>query len=204
MAPCLELLPAPIWTPSHRDLTPYLPYISNNTGWSEMRYSIMWSCYLVPNNFIVLQIARLRNTFTWWKTELLNNMHDIAIGSSIASCKPEITLRLWGIKRRIVREWKNPQLGKPFGSQFLRFYDRISLFLRLWGSRLDSIYFVTLQSLLEDEKDSDSTQDINEFETLTAKFHFVDLAGSERLKRTGATGDRAKEGISINCGLVSG
>lgn len=37
---------------------------------------------------------------------------------------------------------------------------------------------------------------------LSAKFHFVDLAGSERLKRTGATGDRAKEGISINCGLV--
>ena len=37
---------------------------------------------------------------------------------------------------------------------------------------------------------------------LTAKFNFVDLAGSERLKRTGATGDRAKEGISINCGLV--
>lgn len=31
----------------------------------------------------------------------------------------------------------------------------------------------------------------------------MDLAGSERLKRTGATGDRAKEGISINCGLVS-
>lgn len=38
---------------------------------------------------------------------------------------------------------------------------------------------------------------------LSAKFNFVDLAGSERLKRTGATGDRAKEGISINCGLVS-
>lgn len=43
----------------------------------------------------------------------------------------------------------------------------------------------------------------NEFETLTAKFHFVDLAGSERLKRTGATGERAKEGISINCGLLA-
>ncbi|KAK5974589.1 hypothetical protein GCK32_019098, partial [Trichostrongylus colubriformis] len=40
-----------------------------------------------------------------------------------------------------------------------------------------------------------------EMELLSAKFHFVDLAGSERLKRTGATGDRAKEGISINCGL---
>lgn len=49
---------------------------------------------------------------------------------------------------------------------------------------------------------SESSQ-LNEFETLTAKFHFVDLAGSERLKRTGATGERAKEGISINCGLVS-
>lgn len=47
-----------------------------------------------------------------------------------------------------------------------------------------------------------NNSEINEFETLTAKFHFVDLAGSERLKRTGATGDRAKEGISINCGLV--
>uniref|UniRef100_A0A3P8NUF3 Kinesin motor domain-containing protein n=1 Tax=Astatotilapia calliptera TaxID=8154 RepID=A0A3P8NUF3_ASTCA len=45
--------------------------------------------------------------------------------------------------------------------------------------------------------------EIDEFETLTAKFHFVDLAGSERLKRTGATGDRAKEGISINCGLLA-
>lgn len=40
-----------------------------------------------------------------------------------------------------------------------------------------------------------NNSEINEFETLTAKFHFVDLAGSERLKRTGATGDRAKEGI---------
>ncbi|XP_044084667.1 kinesin-like protein KIF21A isoform X12 [Neovison vison] len=49
---------------------------------------------------------------------------------------------------------------------------------------------------------SESSQ-LNEFETLTAKFHFVDLAGSERLKRTGATGERAKEGISINCGLLA-
>ena len=45
--------------------------------------------------------------------------------------------------------------------------------------------------------------DNQDFETLTAKFHFVDLAGSERMKRTGATGDRAKEGISINCGLLA-
>ncbi|XP_075384924.1 kinesin-like protein KIF21B isoform X3 [Tenrec ecaudatus] len=49
----------------------------------------------------------------------------------------------------------------------------------------------------------EGTAPTNEYETLTAKFHFVDLAGSERLKRTGATGERAKEGISINCGLLS-
>ncbi|KAJ8259637.1 hypothetical protein GJAV_G00171730 [Gymnothorax javanicus] len=50
---------------------------------------------------------------------------------------------------------------------------------------------------------SDSTLSQPEYETLTAKFHFVDLAGSERLKRTGATGERAREGISINCGLLA-
>lgn len=64
---------------------------------------------------------------------------------------------------------------------------------------------VCAQFMLEDGKDRDTSEPdtVSEFETLTAKFHFVDLAGSERLKRTGATGDRAKEGISINCGLVS-
>ncbi|CDH52276.1 kinesin group protein [Lichtheimia corymbifera JMRC:FSU:9682] len=37
----------------------------------------------------------------------------------------------------------------------------------------------------------------------TSKFHFVDLAGSERLKRTAAEGDRRKEGININGGLLA-
>lgn len=36
-----------------------------------------------------------------------------------------------------------------------------------------------------------------------SKLHFVDLAGSERLKNTGASGERAKEGISINAGLAA-
>uniref|UniRef100_A0A671QEN4 Kinesin-like protein KIF21A n=1 Tax=Sinocyclocheilus anshuiensis TaxID=1608454 RepID=A0A671QEN4_9TELE len=54
-----------------------------------------------------------------------------------------------------------------------------------------------------DNQLANSSSEMEEFETLTAKFHFVDLAGSERLKRTGATGDRAKEGISINCGLLA-
>ncbi|KAL9580883.1 MAG: hypothetical protein Q9212_004225 [Teloschistes hypoglaucus] len=39
--------------------------------------------------------------------------------------------------------------------------------------------------------------------TVDSKLHFVDLAGSERLKNTQASGERAKEGISINAGLAS-
>jgi len=50
--------------------------------------------------------------------------------------------------------------------------------------------------------------------TISSKLHFVDLAGSERLKyllprsllicrNTGAQGERAKEGISINAGLAA-
>ncbi|XP_055795509.1 kinesin-like protein KIF21B isoform X4 [Salvelinus fontinalis] len=54
-----------------------------------------------------------------------------------------------------------------------------------------------------DNNVANGNSELEEYETLTAKFHFVDLAGSERLKRTGATGDRAKEGISINCGLLA-
>uniref|UniRef100_A0A2S2QRQ4 Kinesin-like protein KIF21A n=1 Tax=Sipha flava TaxID=143950 RepID=A0A2S2QRQ4_9HEMI len=61
----------------------------------------------------------------------------------------------------------------------------------------------TESTLEECGTNSSNTRNPGEFETLTAKFHFVDLAGSERLKRTGATGDRAKEGISINCGLLA-
>ncbi|KAK4574609.1 hypothetical protein LTR86_001450 [Recurvomyces mirabilis] len=48
----------------------------------------------------------------------------------------------------------------------------------------------------------DSASDEN-MVTIDSKLHFVDLAGSERLKNTGATGERAKEGININQGLAS-
>ncbi|KAL1691307.1 kinesin [Schizophyllum commune] len=45
--------------------------------------------------------------------------------------------------------------------------------------------------------------DDGEWVTIVSKFHFVDLAGSERLKRTAAAGERVKEGISINSGLLA-
>ncbi|CAL8243219.1 unnamed protein product [Lota lota] len=38
---------------------------------------------------------------------------------------------------------------------------------------------------------------------LSSKFHFVDLAGSERIVRTGNTGERLKESIQINSGLLA-
>ncbi|CAH8494288.1 unnamed protein product [Schistosoma turkestanicum] len=43
----------------------------------------------------------------------------------------------------------------------------------------------------------------NSGDTLTAKLHLVDLAGSERIKKTHAEGDRLKEGIDINRGLLA-
>ncbi|RHZ83436.1 hypothetical protein Glove_94g24 [Diversispora epigaea] len=45
--------------------------------------------------------------------------------------------------------------------------------------------------------------DNGEWLRTVSKFHFVDLAGSERLKRTASNGERAKEGISINSGLLA-
>uniref|UniRef100_A0A1I8C129 Kinesin motor domain-containing protein n=1 Tax=Meloidogyne hapla TaxID=6305 RepID=A0A1I8C129_MELHA len=66
------------------------------------------------------------------------------------------------------------------------------------SSRSHAIFTIRLKQTRDD-----SPRQQTELEVLHAKFHFVDLAGSERLKRTGATGDRAKEGISINSGLLA-
>ncbi|CAO3591227.1 unnamed protein product [Absidia cylindrospora] len=62
------------------------------------------------------------------------------------------------------------------------------------SSRSHAVFSVILKQTRPDLEDTD---------TLTSKFHFVDLAGSERLKRTNAQGDRAKEGIAINSGLLA-
>lgn len=39
--------------------------------------------------------------------------------------------------------------------------------------------------------------------SIIGKFHLVDLAGSERANKTLATGNRLKEGVSINLGLLA-
>ncbi|OAD00181.1 hypothetical protein MUCCIDRAFT_119794, partial [Mucor lusitanicus CBS 277.49] len=61
------------------------------------------------------------------------------------------------------------------------------------SSRSHAIFSVILKQKKQDQADN----------TIVSKFHFVDLAGSERLKRTKAEGNRAREGISINSGLLA-
>ncbi|XP_061559067.1 LOW QUALITY PROTEIN: kinesin family member 4 [Phycodurus eques] len=60
------------------------------------------------------------------------------------------------------------------------------------SSRSHAIFTITL----EQRKGKDKVDSVS-------KLHLVDLAGSERQKKTKAEGDRLKEGISINRGLLS-
>eukprot|EP00924_Labyrinthula_sp_SR-Ha-C_P004717 maker-scaffold_1-snap-gene-9.14-mRNA-1 protein AED:0.07 eAED:0.07 QI:93/1/0.66/1/1/1/3/0/1086 len=60
------------------------------------------------------------------------------------------------------------------------------------------------ESEVNKESANEETQNQDEeIEFRTAKFHFVDLAGSERVNRTGASGQRFKEGVNINMGLLA-
>ncbi|KAI9318100.1 hypothetical protein BX666DRAFT_2026500 [Dichotomocladium elegans] len=70
------------------------------------------------------------------------------------------------------------------------------------SSRSHAIFSVILKQQRRDPN-AQPNHDKAEIQSLTSKFHFVDLAGSERLKRTNAQGDRAKEGIAINSGLLA-
>ncbi|KAJ1506199.1 hypothetical protein HMI55_001272, partial [Coelomomyces lativittatus] len=68
--------------------------------------------------------------------------------------------------------------------------------MNMVSSRSHAIFSVTLRISKLEPNGSD-------FQKIQCKFHFVDLAGSERLKKTNAEGTRAKEGISINSGLLA-
>ena len=65
------------------------------------------------------------------------------------------------------------------------------------SSRSHAVYTISLEQTLQS---SSSDDDIHQ---MHSKLTFVDLAGSERLKRTGAEGQRLKEGIQINSGLFN-
>ncbi|OMH80381.1 Kinesin-like protein KIF21A, partial [Zancudomyces culisetae] len=66
------------------------------------------------------------------------------------------------------------------------------------SSRSHAIYTVVVEQITQ-ETESDSRTKTR----IVSKIHFVDLAGSERIKQTNAMGNRVKEGISINSGLLA-
>jgi len=82
--------------------------------------------------------------------------------------------------------------------------------MNLSSSRSHAIFTLHFEKIFTNNSNNnnnnlnDSTISANEKTFPTSfKINFIDLAGSERLKKTGATGDRFKESISINSGLLA-
>jgi len=67
------------------------------------------------------------------------------------------------------------------------------------SSRSHAVFTVLLQQNIASKNPEG---DVSE-QSISSKLTFVDLAGSERIKRTGAEGQRMKEGIQINSGLFN-
>ncbi|KAM8960578.1 kinesin-like protein KIF27 [Pelodytes ibericus] len=68
------------------------------------------------------------------------------------------------------------------------------------SSRSHAIFTINICQQTAQNSDNDCTKSI---QMITSKFHFVDLAGSERVTKTGNTGERFKESIQINSGLLA-
>jgi hypothetical protein len=75
------------------------------------------------------------------------------------------------------------------------------------SSRSHAVFTIILKQTTREHKngqDQSSADDAGTVDVTTvSRFTFVDLAGSERMKKTGAEGERAKEGIKINQGLLA-
>lgn len=75
------------------------------------------------------------------------------------------------------------------------------------SSRSHAIFTISIcqKQSAETQKNTDVRQDPSwkSVRMIASKFHFVDLAGSERVTKTGNTGERFKESIQINSGLLA-
>lgn len=65
------------------------------------------------------------------------------------------------------------------------------------SSRSHAVFTLSLEQSVQSAASPD------DLHIMSSKLTFVDLAGSERIKRTGAEGQRMKEGIQINSGLFN-
>ena len=70
--------------------------------------------------------------------------------------------------------------------------------MNLTSSRSHAVFSVTLTQTMAVPSSGEMTNT-----TTVSRLTFVDLAGSERMKKTGAEGERAREGIKINEGLLA-
>jgi len=66
------------------------------------------------------------------------------------------------------------------------------------SSRSHSCFTIKIE-----QKDTQTIGDVEKEKILKSKLNLVDLAGSERASKTGATGDRLKEGAAINKSLAA-
>ncbi|XP_054666511.1 kinesin-like protein KIF27 isoform X1 [Grus americana] len=75
------------------------------------------------------------------------------------------------------------------------------------SSRSHAIFTISIcqKQSAESQRNTDAAQDSSwkSIQMIASKFHFVDLAGSERVTKTGNTGERFKESIQINSGLLA-
>jgi len=75
------------------------------------------------------------------------------------------------------------------------------------SSRSHAIFSLYFEKIIISQNLNESGTCLNNFNAnhipINFKINFIDLAGSERLKKSGATGDRFKESVSINSGLLA-
>ncbi|XP_059870934.1 kinesin-like protein KIF27 isoform X2 [Delphinus delphis] len=70
------------------------------------------------------------------------------------------------------------------------------------SSRSHAIFTISLRQVAKNKEAAEDGSWCSH-QHIVSKFHFVDLAGSERVTKTGNTGERFKESIQINSGLLA-
>ncbi|XP_004285417.1 kinesin-like protein KIF27 isoform X10 [Orcinus orca] len=70
------------------------------------------------------------------------------------------------------------------------------------SSRSHAIFTISLHQVAKNKEAAEDGSWYSHHH-IVSKFHFVDLAGSERVTKTGNTGERFKESIQINSGLLA-